>query len=487
MKKDIILVVDYGTSNVRVNAIDAGNGEIVHAASEKYLVESKNKGYAEISVEHLWTYSVSCMEKAVRKLKKDESPRAIAFSFFGDNLIPTDKEGNALNDCILCTDPRGEEEAAYINSRIPTLEQNEIIGDTYSVFKLGAKILWVRNNMPEIVDYISHYDSQQQYIFRKLGLRPVNDYTMAARKQVCDLNSLTWSPRFLDVIGINEETLGTGIVPSDEIIGYVESYGPVEFDEPLPAIAGGHDCDMAMIGMGITGGGQELIGDITGTFDHVGYLAEGVVNLALENPGQVLRSYTGPLENTSVCLGAIPTAGATLEWFMREINEGAEQEDYQKYWDSVKFNGQGNVVVFPTLDLSHGRIEGIGVTTTKKDIFKGVIEALTFENRRLIENCEKCKGRSVSSVRIGGGAANSDEWMQLRADISGKKIERMKNIQSSSLGSAVLAAVKIGIYPDLQNAVEHMVHVEDVFIPNQDIHEKYEERYQEFIRKMGYR
>ena len=487
MTKKLILVVDYGTSNVRVNAIDTDNGDIVYSASKKYLVENKGKGYAELSAEHLWTYSEECMHLVIEKMTEEDEPEAISFSFFGDNLIPVDKDGNALNDCILCTDVRGTEEMAYINSQIPLEEQMSIIGDAYDMpYKFGAKVLWIKNNMPEVAERTAYYDSQQQFIFRKLGIRAVNDYTMAARKQLCELNTLKWSKRFLDVMGITDESLGTLIVPTGEIVGYVSRYGAVKFEKDLPVIAGGHDCDVAMIGMGIISDELDFVGDITGTFDHVGYLARGIINLSTERSDLPLRSYNGPLKNTSICLGAFPTAGATLEWFMREINEGTGQEDYKKYWDQVSFDGKGTVMVYPTLDGNRGKIDGIGVTTTKADIFKAVIEALTFENRRLIDNCESAKEGVVNSVRIGGGAANSDEWMQLRADISGKKIERMKNIQISSVGGAVLAAVRVGIYDTLEEAIEKMVHVKDVFIPNKEVQKNYEEKYQKYITNMGY-
>ncbi len=487
MKRNIILVVDYGTSNVRVNAIDAANGGIQYSSSKKYLVENKGKGYAEISSKYIWDYSVDCMRAVMEQFTEEDEAKAIAYSFFGDNLIPVDKDGNALNDCILCTDIRGQEEVDYINSQIPAAEQIDIIGDTYMLFKFGAKALWVKNNMPEIVDKLAYYDTQQQYVFRKLGLKAANDYTMAARKQVCNLNGLTWSKRFLDVMGITEESLGTDIVATDAIVGYVKNYGDVTFTHEIPVIAGGHDCDVGMIGMGIIDENVDFVGDITGTFDHVGYLANGIVNIAKDYPEVPLCSYNGPLENTTICLGAIPTAGATLEWFMREINGSTSQEEYTKYWNSVKFDGKGTVMVYPTLEGNQGRIEGFGVTTTKADLFKAIIEALTFENRRLIENCQKIKSDPITRVRIGGGVANSDEWMQLRADISGRTIERMSNIQISSLGGAVLAAVRIGLYSDLREAVEHMVHVKDTFTPHMEVHKEYERLYQTFLEKMGYK
>ncbi len=486
MKRQLILVVDYGTSNVRVNAIDAANGEIAYSASKKYLIDSKGMGYAEISADELWSFSVSCMQAVMEQLSADDEPEAVAYSFFGDNLIPVDEEGKALNDCILCTDPRGVEAVEYINSKIPEAEQIRIIGDPYKLYKYGAKLLWLKEYMPEIAEKTVHFDSQQQYIFRKLGVTPANDYTMAARKQLLDLSSLEWSPRFLEVLGITAESLGTDLVASGDIVGYIRQYGDIEFAKELPVIAGGHDCDVAMIGMGLIDENLDIIGDITGTYDHVGYLANSAVNLRQENPNAPLWSYSGPFKNSAICLGAFPTAGATLEWFMREINEGTEKEDYEKYWSNIQFDGKGTVMVHPTLDGSRGILEGIGVNTTKADIFKAVIEAITFENRRLVDNCKQVKANGANSMRIGGGAANSDAWMQLRADISGMRIERMSNIQISSVGSAILGAVAVGIYPNVESAVEKMVKVKDVFEPNPEIHRQYEEKYQEYLRKMKY-
>ena len=170
---------------------------------------------------------------------------------------------------------------------------------------------------------------------------------------------------------------------------------------------------------------------------------------------------------------------------MREIEGGTSAANYDSYWNAIQFNGQGSVMVIPTLDNDRGVIEGIGVNTKKADIFKAVIEALTFENRRLVENCSAVKRGNIECIRIGGGAANSSEWMQLRADISGMPIERMENIQISSLGSAALAAVAVGVYPDLETAVAQMVHVGDRFIPDTEVREKYELKYQKYIEKQN--
>ena len=134
MKKEII-VIDYGTSNVRVNMIDTATGDIVHSKKKKYAMEDKGMGYAEISTNDLWMHSVSCMKKVMDSLGVDEEYVALSFSFFGDNLIPVDCDGNALNDCILCMDARGEQEMCEINESIPKEQQiDEKILDNGAVY-----------------------------------------------------------------------------------------------------------------------------------------------------------------------------------------------------------------------------------------------------------------------------------------------------------------------------------------------------------------
>ena len=82
---------------------------------------------------------------------------------------------------------------------------------------------------------------------------------------------------------------------------------------------------------------------------------------------------------------------------------------------------------------------------------------------------------------MGGGAARSGKWMQLRADVWGCRVERMENIEVSSLGAAVLAAVKTGLYPGIREASVHMLRTRDVYEPVPAVRERYEEKYREYM------
>lgn len=82
---------------------------------------------------------------------------------------------------------------------------------------------------------------------------------------------------------------------------------------------------------------------------------------------------------------------------------------------------------------------------------------------------------------VGGGAARSEKWMQLRADIWGCRVERMQNIEVSSVGAALLAAVKVELYQDIKSAARSMLHIRDSYEPSKDISDRYELRYRQYL------
>ena len=192
-------------------------------------------------------------------------------------------------------------------------------------------------------------------------------------------------------------------------------------------------------------------------------------------------SYCGPLIDTSVCLGAFPTSGAVLEWFMREILDDCSPAAYDMMWKHAEFRGDSSLMFNPHFSGNLGGIYGLGLTKTKEDLFESMIESLTFESRRILEGCKKIKKGSCDKVWVGGGAARSEKWMQLRADIWGCRVERMQNIEVSSVGAALLAAVKVELYQDIKSAARSMLHIRDSYEPSKDISDRYELKYRQYL------
>lgn len=482
MNKKVILVVDFGTSNVRANLISLIDGTILASAAEKNVMISPATGFSELDPNQLWDNSVLSVRRALNEAERfgSISIEAVTFSYFGDNLIPVDQNGQPVYNCILSFDARGQEQAEEINATLTPRKLVEIVGTEYEAFHTGSKILYLKQKMPEVFEKCAYFYTIQQLVNYRLGLAPMNDETMACRKNMYDLSKRCWSEPLIQVIGISNAQLGE-VVPTGAIIGKIDYYGDVKLGNDIPVIIGGHDSDLGIIGLGLSDENEDCIANVTGTFDHIGYLANGNVNLRAENENISMISYLGPLPNTSVCLGAFPTSGALLEWFMREINGDTSQLAYSRLWEATTFDGTGTVMVYPQLSSSDGAFSGIGLATKRIDLFRAVIESLTFETRRIIDECKRTKNGIIRRVRIGGGTAQSPEWLQLRADIMGIVFESTANLEVSSLGAAILAAKEIGVYSDILHASQAMVQVKDIYAPNFKIGSRYEDMYQNYL------
>lgn len=478
----LILAVDFGTSNVHVNAVNCENGDIPFSTSEKYQMICPGEGYIELNPQEMWEKSEKGVGYIISRIENAQNKyiiEALSFSFFGDNLIPVDKKGNPLYNLMQCFDIRGKKQAEELNNSLGREYLINVTGDVCEYTSCSAKIRYILEKRKDIAEKTEKYYNIQQFILKKLGLPDVNDITMACTKRMVDLEKVKWCGPLVKEVGISEEQLGE-IVPSTEVLGTISSYGMVTFPGKVKVIPGAHDCDCGWLGVGVSGTEEEMVGNITGTFEHFGFLAQGYYNIFSEHPEWDLFSYRGPLPDTSVMLTAFDTSGALLEWFMREIHGDTSGKAYETFWKEVDFDGNNQVKVRPDFGCGKGSIEGLSLGCTKQDIFQAIIEALTFESRIMMENCEKAKKGSIKKVRMGGGHARSPEWVQFRADVTGKCYECMEQMEVSSIGAAILAAVGTGIYPDMDSAVRNMVQIRHTYVPDMETHSKYEEIYQNY-------
>ena len=151
-----VLVVDFGTSKVRVNLVNTADGSFLDSSAREYQMISSKDGITELDVNEMWDAVVSCVEDVVNSMGKNRKAEAISFSYFGDNLILADFDGNPLTNCILCFDARGKKEAEDINNALTEEWLIQTIGSPYTYMSTGAKILWMKRNNPEIFKISSY-------------------------------------------------------------------------------------------------------------------------------------------------------------------------------------------------------------------------------------------------------------------------------------------------------------------------------------------
>jgi len=470
--KKTILIVDFGTSNVRAVLFSAEDGETLYSHSESYSILSPQPGFQELDPEQVWNNAVTCVKHIVEQSNGQTDICAINFSFIGVSLFPLDEAFQPTYPCILCNDLRAR---SIVADMIPLFQTPTW---KFSEVAPAAKIIWLRENRPDVYQKTRYFWTIQQFILTRLGLEPAFDPSIANLHYLYDQSAGGWRKDVFAYAGIAEEQVIRPVFPSQHITGSIDSFGGVPLGHAVPVGVGGQDGGLGMLGLGLLGEDGDVIAEVSGTFDHVGFFADMDTKRSVP-----VRCKPGPLPGTIVLMHVFKTYGADVEWFMKTFCGGNGTAAYRDLWSRVAFDGTpGKLCINP--DLSNGCIEGLDLTTTKYDIFHALIESLTFETRRSMEGVLRHKRGTCSRIRIGGGPTREDAWAQLRADVTGKTIERVVSTDNSALGAAVLAAIGAGIYRDLPEAVDHLVQVKDTFLPDQQVHARYETLYQDYCSRV---
>ena len=125
-------------------------------------------------------------------------------------------------------------------------------------------------------------------------------------------------------------------------------------------------------------------------------------------------------------------------------------------------------------------MRGFSLKHTSGHVFRAVMEGIAYGTEHIL-SVMRANGYAVQEMVGAGGPTKSKLWMQIHADVSGVPITLTEVPDAPALGSAILAAVGAGLYPDVATAASKMVHVRDQIQPNPDAHEAYKFYVQQYI------
>ena len=129
---------------------------------------------------------------------------------------------------------------------------------------------------------------------------------------------------------------------------------------------------------------------------------------------------------------------------------------------------------------ARGTIWGLTLSHGPGHVFRAIYEATAFGTRHILEDVAG-HGLSISRIFAGGGGAKSRLWLQIQADVLGQPIHVPRESEACALGSAMIAAVHCGHYPDLAAAAKDMVQIGAVIEPNRDYRDVYEFHYAKYL------
>ncbi len=320
---------------------------------------------------------------------------------------------------------------------------------------------------------------EKDYIRYSLTGVYCTDYIEAQGSMLFDCNTNRWSKELLDIAGISEEMLPQVVKPTD-IIGSVtkEASERTGLAEGTPVICGTTDTVMEVFAAGAV-----QPGDVTVKLATAGRIC---VITDKPYPNQHLVNYAHVAEGLWYPGTATKAAASSYRWYRdtfggnyEELNKGAEKIAIG--CEGLMYHPYINGELTPYADpLLCGSFVGIRTTHTKAHFTRSVLEGVSLSLLHSKKTLEEL-GISLSGrVTIIGGGAKGELWRQITADCLG--LELVKTVSSdSSLGSAMLAGVAVGVFATPEDAVKACIKVETVTVPVKENTEKYEKLFEEYV------
>ena len=470
--------VDLGTSALKL-VMMKGNGELVKTVSKEYPLYFPRSGWSEQNPTD-WFLAV---KEGLKELAACADEKIAGISFGGQmhGLVILDKDDNVLRPAILWNDGRSTEETDYLNNVIGKEKLSKLTANIAFAGFTAPKILWVKNNEPEIFSKISKIMLPKDYISYMLSGNFSTDYSDASGMLLLDVKNKKWSKEMIDICSISEDMLPK-LYESYEPVGDIkpELAKELGLNEGIKIVAGAGDNAAAAIGTATVGEGACNIS--LGT--------SGTVFISSKNFGvdnfNALHSFAHADGNYHL-MGCMLSAASCNKWWMEEI---LKTKDFAKEQNNIDNIGENKVFFLPYLmgersphndPDAAGTFIGMRMDTKREDMTLAVFEGVTFALRDSLE-VARSLGIKIEKTMICGGGAKSPLWKRLVANILNVEVDVPMSEEGPGFGAAILAAVGCGEYESVEKAAKSIIKIKEKIKPEADLVVKYEEKYQKFKR-----
>lgn len=489
---DYLVGIDLGSTNLKAIVYDTEGNAVARAnrPTQRFNPYDDHPQWAIWKPEQIWGGVSESLREAISQLDDPSRIRGVAVTGMGMDGVPLDRDGQWLYPFISWHCPRTEPQNQWWLEHVGPEKQFATGGNQIWVFNTALRILWMKENEPDILERTHKWVLIEDFINYMLSGVLATDYTMASTTLLFDQRAQQWSDEMLDLSGIDRDLL-CDPKPSGTVLGEVHTAAAEATGLPkgTPVVLGGHDYLCGALPTGAFRPG--VVCDVTGTW-------EMVVEATAEPMLTPSVSEMGILVDSHVAGGMWAAMGATvaaeqLEWFRREYGAPEKQKAEQQGgvdWDYLMEAaaesppGARGVMFLPHMSGSHcpvvdhrslGAFVGLRNLATKGDMLRAVIEGLDYQFLQVVNGFERGLGVSPDRIVAIGGAVNNEFWMQNKADVVGKSIEVPEIEEAVVLGAAILAGIGVGLYDDEQAAYDRVYKPGRTYEPDETLTAQYRE------------
>ncbi len=481
--------LDIGQTGCK-SIVFSDTGTQIALSYREYTTVIPHEGWAELDSAEVRDACFTVIREANASCGQDPVC-AMAISSQGEAFTPIGKNGKIIGNAMITFDKRAAGITKTWSSEFGIERLYRLTGHTaHPMFSL-FKLLWLRDNRPDVFRKSKKFLCFEDFFQHCLGLEPHIAWSLAGRTMMFNIKTHDWIEEILDAVGVDPTRLARP-VPSGTVVG---TLGPATaknlgFEVGVVVVTGGHDQPMGALGAGVTIGGMAMYA--TGTSE--------CITPAFDEPvlsGDLFKSnictYDYTLQGMYTTVAFSLTGGNILKWFRDELgkpelieSKNTGENTYEIILRKMPEN-PSSVLVLPYFtptgtpyfdsDAS-GTILGLHLSTSREDMLRGLLEGVAFEMRLNLDILSK-SGIGIDELRAIGGGAKSAKWTQLKADVLNKPITTVQVTEAVGFACAMFACSAVTGEP-VESIVKRWVKTKGVANPNPEHAEVYGRRFETY-------
>ncbi|MDY6065562.1 MAG: glycerol kinase GlpK [Finegoldia sp.] len=452
-----IMALDAGTTSNRCIIFDK-NAQIISMAQKEFTQYFPKPGWVEHDAMEIWSTQFSvCVEAMAKVGIEADQIAAIGITNQRETTIVWDKKtGEPVYNAIVWQCRRTADLADSLKASGYEDMIRKKTGLIIDPYFSATKIRWILDHIDRGQERAERGDllfgTVDTWLIWKLSKgRPfVTDYSNASRTMLYNIHELDWDDDILEILNIPKIMLPQ-VSDSSAILALTDkSYFGKEII--IGGVAG--DQQAALFGQGCFNQG-----DAKNTYGTGAFLLMNTGDKAVDSKSGLVTTIGWGIDGkvTYALEGSIFCAGSAVQWLRDGIRivDSAEDTAYmaQRVDDTggcyfvPAFTGLGAPYWDP---YARGTLVGITRGTNKYHIVRAVLESEAYLSNDVLNAMVKDSGIGLRSLKVDGGGSANDFLMQFQADISKVKVQRPKLLETTALGAAYLAGLRVGFWDKIE-------------------------------------
>lgn len=496
---DHILAIDNGTQSLKAMIFDL-HGQMKAKAQVTFKpYVSPQPGWAEQDPDVFWKALCEACQKLWRQNSISKSALAgVSLTTQRATVVNVDRSGRPLRPAIIWLDQRKAHGLPPIGGLWRWIFKLIGLDSTVDYIRSEAEANWLTQHDSDVWRQTYKYLLLSGYLTYQLTGVYVDSVGAQVGYIPFNYKLLRWA-RHWDyhwrLVPITEAMLPK-LIPPTETLGRISQQAAAQSGIPagLPLIAAAADKACEVIGSGALE-------------SHIGCLSYGttatvnVTHHRYVEPIRLLPAYPAAVPGHYNVEVEVYRGYWMVEWFKEQFGHLEQQEAkkmggtpealFERLLEDVPPGAMGLMLQpywSPGIKVpgpeAKGAIIGFGDVHTRAHLYRAMLEGLAYALREGSERIQRRTGAPITTLRVSGGGSQSDEAMQLTADIFGLPTTRPHLYETSGLGAAIDTAVGLGFYDGFTSAVQAMTHTGKLFEPNPVHYRQYDQLYREVYKKM---